>query len=56
MYAPISVTAATLTVTAASHAGSTIVLNRAAGTTVTLPASTGSGFKYTFIVGTTVTS
>jgi hypothetical protein len=56
MYAPISVTAATLSVTAASHAGATIVLNRAAGTTVTLPASTGSGFKYTFIVGTTVTS
>lgn len=56
MYAPISVTAATLTVTAASHAGATIVLNRAAGTTVTLPASTGSGYKYTFVVGTTVTS
>lgn len=56
MYAPISVTASTLTVTAAAHAGATIVLNRAAGTTVTLPAATGSGFKYTFVVGTTVTS
>lgn len=56
MYTPISVTAATLTVTAASHQGATLVLNRAAGTTVTLPAATGSGFKYTFVVGTTVTS
>lgn len=56
MYAPISVTSATLTVTSAAHAGGTIVLNRAAGITCTLPAATGSGFKYTFVVGTTVTS
>lgn len=56
MYAPISVTASTLTVTAAAHANATIVLNRAAGITCTLPAASGSGFKYTFIVGTTVTS
>lgn len=56
MYAPISVTASTLTVTAAAHANATIVLNRAAGTTVTLPAATGSGFRYRFVVGTTVTS
>lgn len=56
MYAPISVTASTLTVTAAAHANATIVLNRAAGIAVTLPAASGSGFKYTFIVGTTVTS
>lgn len=56
MYAPISVTTATLTVTSAAHASGTIVLNRAAGITATLPAATGSGFRYTFVVGTTVTS
>lgn len=32
------------------------VIEAAAGATVTLPAATGSGFRYTFIVGTTVTS
>jgi len=32
------------------------VVNAAAGAEVTLPPSTGSGFRYTFIVGTTVTS
>lgn len=49
-------TAATLTVTAADHAGQTITLNRAGGITVTLPAATGSGNVYNFIVGTTFTS
>jgi hypothetical protein len=49
-------TAATLTVTEASHAGHTITLDRAAGIAVTLPAATGTGNKYTFIVITTVTS
>lgn len=34
----------------------TIVLNAAAGATVTLPAATGSGTEYIVIVGTTVTS
>jgi fructose-specific component phosphotransferase system IIB-like protein len=32
------------------------VVNAAAGAEVTLPPATGSGFRYTFIVGTTVTS
>lgn len=48
-------TAATLTVTAASHEGGVITLNRAAGITATLPAATGSGNKFKFIVGTTFT-
>jgi hypothetical protein len=50
-----NVTAATLTVTNETHAGQIITLNRAAGITVTLPAATGSGARYRFIVGTTFT-
>ena len=49
-------TAATLTVTAADHAGQVITFNRAGGIATTLPAATGSGNKYRFIVGTTFTS
>lgn len=51
-----TVTDSTVTVTAALHAGKTIVLSRAAGITATLPAATGTGNVYKFIVGTTVTS
>jgi len=47
--------AATLTLTSA-NAGATILLARAAGTVVTLPAATGSGTKYKFVVSVTVTS
>lgn len=53
---PVNVTAATLTVTAAVHGGKVITLNRAAGVTVTLPAATGTGNRYQFVVMTTVTS
>lgn len=52
----VSATAATLTVTAASHAGRTVLLDRAAGQAVTLPAATGSGNAYSFFVVTTITS
>ena len=55
-YNPISVTAATFSPLASQHSGAPIILNRAAGVTVTLPAATGSGAKFHFIVGTTVTS
>lgn len=48
--APTTVTAATLTVLAATHANRTIVLNRAAGVAVTLPLATGSGDKYRFVI------
>ena len=51
----VSVTNATVTITPALHAGKTITLNRAAGITATLPAATGTGDKYKFIVGTTFT-
>jgi hypothetical protein len=52
----VSATAATLTVTAASHAGRTVLLDRAAGQAVTLPAATGTGNSYKFFVKTTITS
>ena len=53
--APIQATATTLTVTAATHAGKVIMLNRAAGIAVTLPAASGTGNIYTFYVETTFT-
>jgi hypothetical protein len=52
----VSATAATLTATAASHAGRTVLLDRAAGQAVTLPAATGTGNSYKFFVKTTITS
>lgn len=47
---------ATLTMTAAAHAGKTIALDTAAGSIVTLPASTGGGATYRFLVTVTATS
>ena len=41
-----TVTASTLTLTAAAYAGKTIVVNRAAGCTITIPDATGSGNEY----------
>jgi hypothetical protein len=46
----------TLAVDAATHEGKIVTLNLASGFTTTLPAATGSGAKYTFIVGTTITT
>ena len=51
-----NVTDSTVTITNEAHGDKIITLNRAAGIAVTLPAATGSGAGYTFIVGTTVTS
>lgn len=51
----VAITAAT-TLTSESHAGRTLLLNVAAGATVTLPAATGTGNTYKFFVATTVTS
>lgn len=51
-----AVTASTLTVTQNNHAGRVIVLDRAAGITVTLPAATGTGDVFTFVLKTTITS
>jgi len=47
---------ATVTLTEVDHAEKILVLDRAAGVTVTLPASSGKGAKYTFIVKTAVSS
>ena len=49
----VNVTDATVSVTAAAHAGKTIVFSRAAGVTATLPAATGTGNVYKFVIGTT---
>lgn len=54
--APIQVTTSTLTLVQATHAGRVLIQNRAAGTTFTLPASTGSGAVYHIFVETTITS
>jgi len=53
---PVAVTGATLTVTSEVHAGRTIVISAAAGCAVTLPAATGTGSVYRFVIGTTITS
>jgi hypothetical protein len=53
--APVSITSATQTVNPNDHAFRAIVLDRAAGITVTLPAATGSGDTYSFFVKTTFT-
>lgn len=52
---PVNHTTATLAVTDAL-VNKTVTLNRAAGITVTLPPSTGTGDIYRFYVGTTFTS
>lgn len=53
----VSVTTATLTVTAALHDNKTILMNVATGgLAITLPAATGSGARYKFVVGTAVSS
>lgn len=52
----VNVTGASVTIDEATHEGKIVTLNRAAGIAVTLPAATGGGGKYRFIVGTTFTS
>ena len=47
---------ATLSATAASYGGRTILLDTAAGSVVTLPAATGSGVKFRFLVSVIATS
>lgn len=54
-FLPISVTASA-TLTRKRHAGTTTVINAAAGLTLTLPAASGTGDEYTIFVGTTVAS
>lgn len=54
-YKPYSLTASVV-LDRTRHMKTPLVLNAAAGLTVTLPASTGGGDEYEIIVGTTVTS
>lgn len=54
--AAIAEAGATLTVTAALHAGKVVAFGRAAGTIVTLPAATGTGHIYRFVIATAATS
>lgn len=54
-YQPIAVTAST-TLRSEVHGGTTVVVNAAAGATLTLPASDGKGTTFTIFVGTTITS
>ena len=51
----IALNAAT-TLTAGTHAGRLMRFSTAAGVTATLPAATGTGNRYRFVVNTTVTS
>lgn len=53
--APINVTAST-TLTKVTNGGKIMVINAAAGLTLTLPAATGLGTVYSFFIGTTITS
>lgn len=53
---PINVTSATLTLDYSDHNETVVTVNRAAGTTITLPASVGEGAKYKVFVGTTISS
>ena len=52
----VTTTATTLTVTAALHAGKTILVNSAAPIAITLPAATGTGNKYRFVIGVAATA
>jgi hypothetical protein len=52
----VNLTASTLTITRDAHSERVITVNRAAGSTITLPAATGTGSTYKFFVGTTITS
>lgn len=49
-YGIVTLTAATETITADAHAGNRIIMNRAAGQTITLPAAIGTGIQYEFIL------
>lgn len=54
--APIPVTTATVTLTQAANAGSTVLLAAPAGVTATLPAAKGTGSIYTIIQSVDLTS
>ena len=55
-FAKVDTSAATLTLDPTLHGANIVTLSRAAGTTVTLPAATGSGVIYRLLVLVAVTS
>lgn len=55
-YLPYNLTAATLTLNGSTHGDTVVTVNRAAGSTLTLPAASGTGVEFDIFVGTTVTS
>ena len=54
--AAVAALGATLTATAAAHAGRVVAFGKTDGTTVTLPAATGTGNIYRFAIAVTATS
>jgi hypothetical protein len=54
--AAVAANGATLAASAALHAGRVVQFGVATGTVVTLPAATGTGHVYTFVIGVTATS
>lgn len=54
-YSPTAVTASA-TLSNKRHGDGGVVVNAAAGCTLTLPAASGSGVKFDIVIGTTVTS
>jgi len=54
--AAVDETTATLTLTAATHAGKVVSMSRAAGVAITLPAATGTGHIYHIVIAVAATS
>lgn len=54
--APLSITGSSQILTVAAHDGIPLIVNRAAGCAITLPAATGSGACFRIWIGTTLTS
>jgi len=52
----VNTTATTLSITEASHDGKIVTINSASPIAVTLPAASGSGAKFEFIIGTVATA
>ena len=55
-FGSLTINTATATLSADGYGGMRILLDRAAGSVVTLPAATGSGIQFEIIIKTTVTS
>lgn len=53
---PPTILTADTALTALDHGGKTLVVNKADGAALTLPAAIGSGVKFKMVIGTTITS